>query len=564
MKHLWTLVIMQLKDKLNISVFKNFKELARLILFMLLKFLIVTFVTYFLLFFGQKIGLFYYSESSRIMILVMTISLVLSLISCTKDLMMSLYFSDDNRVLITFPVDTNILFISKIIVFYIYELKRSLGFLIPICLGCLIQLYTRGMVSWTVFLWMWLPMLLIVALPVLLGAVLSIPSMYVYRFIKRTRITQIILFLVALALFIWGSVSLIGLIPSNINLLQDWGKVSNWIRDFLVNVEKYLVPVKQLVSILIGEHTGEAAPFFLNWVTVIKFLILIGVNAVLLALTFFLSRPLFFGMMAKNFEMNKSMAMAHKNHHHGKYFTFVNKELKINLRTLSISVNYLMVYIVTPILVLLLNALYKAMETNYRGDVLKCTFNFLIMCLPMLASNAMVATYYSREGRAGYLKRTKPIDALYPLFAKLVFNALFSIPSIFASAFIFGHAIGFSFGYCMLIGCGVLFIHLGHMIWSATLDIMNPMNEQYATTGVTIDNPNENKSTLLAFLVSFIYAFLAFFFFYEAGKGASNLVADDFAKGVIRVALVGFVFMASLVYLFIAKVKAYYYDFERR
>lgn len=564
MKHLWTLVIMQLKDKLNISVFKNFKELARLVLFTVLKFLVVTIVTYFLLFFGQKIGLFYYSESSRIMILVMTISLVLSLISCTKDLMMSLYFSDDNRVLITFPVDTNILFISKLIVFYFYEIKRSLGFLIPICLGCLIQLFTRGMVSWTVFLWAWVPMLLIVALPVLLGAVLSIPSMYVYRFIKKTRITQIILFLVVLAGFIYASVTLIGLIPSNINLLQDWGKISNWIRDFLVNVERYLVPIKQLVSILIGEHTGEAAPFFLNWLTLVKFLCLIAINALLLALTFFLSRPLFFGMMAKNFEMNKSVAMTHKNHSHGKYFTFVNKELKINLRTLSISVNYLMVYIITPILVLLLNALYKAMETNYRGDVLKCTFNFLIMCLPMLASNAMVATYYSREGRAGYLKRTKPIDALYPLFAKLVFNTLFAIPSIFASAFIFGLTFGFSVNYCILIGCGVLFIHLGHMIWSATLDIMNPMNEQYATTGVTIDNPNENKATLLAFVVSFAYAFLAFFFFFEAGKGASNLVANDFGSGLIRIVLIGFIFMASLVYLFIAKVRAYYYDFERR
>lgn len=564
MKHLWTLVIMQLKDKLNISVLKSFKELARFILFIALKFIVVTLVTFFLLFFGQKIGLFYYSESSRIMILVITISLTLSLISCTKDLMMSLYFSDDNKVLITLPVDTNILFTSKLIVFYIYEIKRSLGFLIPICLGCLIQLFTRGMVSWTVFLWAWIPMLLIVALPVLLGAVLSIPSMYVYRFIKKTRITQIILFVLVLAGFIFVSVTLIGLIPDNINLLQDWNKISNWIRDFLLNVEKVLYPTKQLVHVLIGEHTGEAAPFFLNWVSLIKFAILIGVDATLLALTFFLSRPLFFGMMAKNFEVNKDAVMTHKNRHHGKYFTFVNKEFKINLRTLSISVNYLMVYIITPILVLLLNALYKAMETNYRGDVLKCTFNVLIMCLPMLASNAMVATYYSREGRAGYLKRTKPIDALYPLFAKLVFNALFAIPSIIVSAFIFGKTVGFSTGYCLLIGCGILFIHLGHMIWSATLDIMNPMNEQYATTGVTIDNPNENKSTMLAFIVSFAYAFLAFFFFNEAGKGASNLVANDFGSGVVRIALIGLLFMASLIYLFIAKVRAYYYDFERR
>ena len=564
MKHLWTLVIMQLKDKLNVSVLKDFKELARFVLFMFLKFLVVTLVTFFLLFLSQKLGLFYYSESSRIMILVMTISLLLSLISCTKDLMMSLYFSDDNRVLITFPVDTNILFISKLIVFYIYEIKRSLGFLIPICLGCLIQLFTRHMISWTVFLWAWIPLLLIVALPVLLGAVLSIPSMYVYRFIKRTRITQIILFVLVLAGFVFLSVKLIGLIPNNINLLQEWPKVRNWIQDFLRNVETYLIPTRLLVSILIGEHTGEAAPFFLNWATVLKFAILIGVDVALLAMTFFLSRPLFFGMMAKNFEMNKSLSVKHKNHQHGKYLTFVNKELKINLRTLSISVNYLMVYIITPILVLLLNTLYKAMETNYRGDVLKCTFNFLIMCLPMLASNAMVATYYSREGRAGYLKRTKPIDALYPLFAKLVFNTIFAIPSIFASAFIFGMTVGFSIKYCLLIGCGVLFIHLGHMIWSATLDIMNPMNEQYATTGVTIDNPNENKATLLAFVVSFAYAFLAFFFFYEAGKGASNLVANDFGSGVVRVALIGLVFMAALIYLFVAKVRAYYYDFERR
>ena len=400
MKHLWTLVIMQLKDKLNVSVLKDFKELARFVLFMFLKFLVVTLVTFFLLFLSQKLGLFYYSESSRIMILVMTISLLLSLISCTKDLMMSLYFSDDNRVLITFPVDTNILFISKLIVFYIYEIKRSLGFLIPICLGCLIQLFTRHMISWTVFLWAWIPLLLIVALPVLLGAVLSIPSMYVYRFIKRTRITQIILFVLVLAGFVFLSVKLIGLIPNNINLLQEWPKVRNWIQDFLRNVETYLIPTRLLVSILIGEHTGEAAPFFLNWATVLKFAILIGVDVALLAMTFFLSRPLFFGMMAKNFEMNKSLSVKHKNHQHGKYLTFVNKELKINLRTLSISVNYLMVYIITPILVLLLNTLYKAMETNYRGDVLKCTFNFLIMCLPMLASNAMVATYYSREGRA--------------------------------------------------------------------------------------------------------------------------------------------------------------------
>lgn len=51
------------------------------------------------------------------MVLILTISLGLSLISCTFELTNNLYFSEDNRVLITLPVDTNKIFVSKIIVF---------------------------------------------------------------------------------------------------------------------------------------------------------------------------------------------------------------------------------------------------------------------------------------------------------------------------------------------------------------------------------------------------------------------------------------------------------------
>ena len=65
------------------------------------------------------------------------------------------------------------------------------------------------------------------------------------------------------------------------------------------------------------------------------------------------------------------------------------------------------------------------MDTRQLGDLLIYTFNILLICLPLLASNALVATYYSREGRAGYMKKTKPIYAAYPLFTKLFFNVIF-------------------------------------------------------------------------------------------------------------------------------------------
>ena len=49
------------------------------------------------------------------------------------------------------------------------------------------------------------------------------------------------------------------------------------------------------------------------------------------------------------------------------------------------------------------------MDTREVGNLLIYTFNVLLICLPLLSSNALVATYYSREGRTGYMKKSKPI-----------------------------------------------------------------------------------------------------------------------------------------------------------
>lgn len=123
--HLKTLVAMQLRDKVDLSWIKNKKKALRRILLILIKFIIIAVATFLLLYFGNKMNLFKYYQTSTIVVLVLTISLFLSLITCTFELMKTLYFAEDNKVLITLPVNTNSLFISKIIVYYIYELKRA-------------------------------------------------------------------------------------------------------------------------------------------------------------------------------------------------------------------------------------------------------------------------------------------------------------------------------------------------------------------------------------------------------------------------------------------------------
>lgn len=557
MKNLKTLVMMQLKNKIDFSWANSKMNIFRTFIFGFIKFAIITAITYLVLFLCQKIGIFFYSESPRIMILVVTFSLVLSLVSCTKDLMLNLYFSEDNKVLITFPVDSNVIFLSKLIVFYLYEIKRSLSFLSPITLGSVILLVTKGSASPFVFLWMWLPLLLIIAVPVLLGAILSIPAMYVYKFFKKYSVFQIVLFGVILTLVVIVIIQLINLIPDKIDLINQWPTIKKWIYQFLVDVEVKLPPMRFLIRIIVGEQASIDADCVINIITILKFGLLMVINFVLLAFVYLLARPLFFSIMAKNFEVNKSRQVNQKNVRHSKYFTFVNKELKINLRTISISINYLMVYIVVPILILLLNALYGAMDLKYLGEILIFTFNILIICLPLLASNALVATYYSREGKAGYLKKVKPIYALYPLLAKLFFNLILSIPTVFVTVAIFGNSVGFNAGYIIILGFAILFLHYGHMIYSALLDVMNPQNEQYASTGVVSDNPNENKSTLLAFILSFAYAIIAFMLFNESG-----IQYGSYLSACVRLLLISLVYFGCCLVLFVKKIKAYYYDGE--
>ena len=119
MKHLKALVLMQLQDKVDFSFLNTRKTLIRKIVFTLLKFVGVG-AAAFLIRYLLGFIIFQNSDTPQIMIVVLTFLLGISVITCTVGLVKSLYFADDNRVLITFPVGNNIIFISKLIVYYFW------------------------------------------------------------------------------------------------------------------------------------------------------------------------------------------------------------------------------------------------------------------------------------------------------------------------------------------------------------------------------------------------------------------------------------------------------------
>lgn len=564
MKQIKTLVLMQLKDKINFSWIKNRKSRIHTIVTSILKFVILTLIYTAVLFAAKFLGIIFPTDMPQLMTLVITILIIMLLISCTYGLTKALYFSEDNRVLITLPVTNNKIFISKLLVFFFYELKRSFSFTIPIIYGCAINIFLSGKLQIITFLWMIIPIFLIVSIPVLLGALLSIPTMYIMRLVNKYLVCKISLFLILLLAYIGAFVNIIDFIPETLDLSLIWDNLRISIIRFLSDFEAKNQFVAWITRTLIGESSPSGI-FYVTFATFLKVLVVTLVCLTLYFAVYFISKPIFFSMMSKNFEFNKDSRSKVGNKKHSPFISFNIKEFKVSIRSLEISLNYLIIFTTIPLLILIMNTIFKAIDKNLFGIYMSYMFNVLLIVFPMLLSNGLIATLYSKEGRAGYIKKTKPVNPIVSLTAKLSFNIIIAIPSVIISVILFASYVNtcvsqypenlsnLGFGNILLLILGILALYYAHLFYSATLDIMNPLNEMYATTGEDFSNENENKASFVGVVLAFVFALFAFLFFNEA-----RITNSGISVVCKKLFLIGFVAALYFISNYILKIKAYY------
>lgn len=544
MKHLKALVMMQLKDKLDFSFLSTKQKIISKVVFTVLKFAIVAAVAYVVFMLLSMLLFIDGRVPSELMTFVFGVIFILSVFSCMIGLMQSLYFADDNRVLITFPVDGNVIFLSKLIVYYVFELKRSIFLTIPIFVG--FGIFSK--MSALYFIWLFIAFLAISALPVLIGAVLSIPALYVYRFFKKAPLLKIITICLCAVAVVFLAYNLISLIPENINLIEQRGAIVAYIQKGLTWCKDNVFPVNILVSMLVGYLSGFS--YSILHINVLKYFgVLNAVLVGLATLVFFISRPLFFKMMSRSFEYEKKLIQDVKpNRKRGIIATFFKTELTSLLRS-GLTSTFIVMYIAVPLLIYLLNKIFAAMDTALEGKYMVYSFNLLIMILPIMASNAVIATLYSRDGRVAYLKKTLPLSPVIPIVIKVVPMLVCSAISLSSSVIVFSFFVDLSAIQLILLCVCLIAVQFGHVFWSVTMDIMNPQNELYATTGSVDDNPNETFSTISAFVISALLAFLSYILFPEG-----------LTKACVKLAFIGLAFAIALIYMFVSKIKVYYYE----
>lgn len=552
-----TLIALQYRDKSDMSWTKEIKTIIQKIVFTLLKFIAIvaivilglTLVKYIFMVTTQILGFY---------MVFLGVFTVLNLIGVTVGLVKSLYYADDNKVLVTYPTSTSKLFFSKIIVYWLFEIKKSFDILIPVSLGFLIYAFMIKIIPMTAIIWSLIPLFLLTTIVVLLGALLSIPALYIYKTIKKYPILETILFFAIVVGVSALLIILISKIPTEkgaVDIHRDYAKIKAAIDSFVASFGNYVFPIKYVFNSMVGVQ-GTYIGFKMTPQLYLNVLIILGVAVVLFFLVYLIIKPFYFSMMTKTFEFDKRIInKPKKNSTKGQHVTFVFKEMKLTLREIEISGSYLCVYIATPILLLFIDKVFLAMLTSFEGDMMVGAFNVLLVVLPLLASSTIVSTVYSREGRTAYIKKTKPLRPYFPLFAKVLFNVVFSIIPIIACTIVFGTMVNVSTSSVILSGFSFFFLEIGHIFFSATLDIMNPQNEVYATEGSSISNPNERKSTIVAFLLSIALAFIVYLFSSE-----SYAIYGNFDSAYIKLFVISLVICASFVLLFFLKVKAFYLE----
>lgn len=542
---LLTLVKMQLKEKMDMSYLRSTRRLIFKIVWLLVEFAAITVVIYFVFNYLMLLGLFSLVHDLPVPVIsfIFSIMLLFSVITDTAGLMKSLYFSKDNTVLLTFPATPSLVFFSKLVTYYVYEIRKSFMFMIPMFIAYGIA---KG---YNVYYYPWLLLMFVIVsvLPVLISAILSIPAMFIYVFLNRVKFLQYTLYTLAAVIGIVAVYSIISLIPPNINFIESWGDTYWQIQDFLNGFIEKFSALHAFTELIVGRRYGlQTKVFHEGTLPILAFLAVAII--VLLALCFIFSKPLFCRMAATPFEFKKKNSIkTRKNKPRGPFASAIKKEWVSGLRSNSFIKLFGILVVIMPMAVFLLNKIYSAMNTRFSGTQMTICFNIIIILLILLMTNISIASVYSRDGASSYLNKVQPAPYALLLFSKLFFPMIIAFIGTVFTMGIFKNNSSLSMMDALMIGVTVYSMYIVHLFTSAESDIMNPQYEQYATFNDQANNPNESSSAILAVIYSAVVFFVALFLSSRSTSGVWT-----------KLALVTFALAVFKVFTYLGKIKAFY------
>ena len=517
----------------------------------------------FTVFFYLMFNIVFLRASTSLFIFLVFILQALSVITSTVSLSHDLYMSRDNMILMTYPVKHVEIFVSKLLVAYIIELRKSLVMTFPLFMayataanGVMNANFAIGSVFYAILL----PLI-----PVLVGSLLSIPFVYLSKVIKKANWVRgfftLALFglLIALSILFVNWLNQIG----EIRLVAIWNRFLNDFEAFLSNVNRFALHCN-FVGLSLLEKDGLQA--FLNYLWF--FLVLAGmVGLVVLA-----ALPTFYRLSSSASENASSRQHKGKNKaHRSTYFTFVRKETTLALRNLSNFASDYVFLFAMPFILVLLMTLFTHINRNTLGYSLTYGILAFITLVLLSVSNTASATAISSEGNEFVLLKTAPGDTRNIIWSKLLLNFVIAIGStlfsfilltIFLQPDVSAGKINLGLIW-MIFGLAVL-LETGQLLGAIQYDILHPRLREFANSQNKNDIRSSSHSVISGLVTALMGTVLVFVMVMFLIPGMVGSMGEAGAVGICTLIslLVGFAYVGIRFYFLIQYRNAYFEDIQ--
>lgn len=537
------LVRMLLQDKLKISFKANKKRAIIKIVSLVIIFAVLCAISF--AFYEICILLNIFSVLKYVPLTVpsflMAILFVLNIVSAIFGLTKTLYYSEDNKIMVTYPCSGSTIYFARLITYFVNEYIKNFTIQIPLLIGFMVVM---GAPIYT-YVGLFIAFIFISAFEVLLAALISIPMYYITLFLKRHNLVRtlvvIVLYLAALAFVVW----LVLLIPDELDIFTNWGPYWNAMMSFLNGYKTYASPLYYLTMMAVGYLNGFSYKAFCLE-GLYTFLVVIGAIAILFIVSIFVINPIYFKLSTSSFEFETKVSKVRQmNIKHGYIYTQLKKEILLFGEEGSTILSFLGSFVLLPLIIMLINKIFGGMNTNSLGNILVQIVNLLVMMLIALNANTAIASAFSKEGNAFFMDRTYPKRSYYLLLSKMICPMVIGTISLLLSGYIYYNFYGAShnmtYAYGLLLSIGVIFFYIGHMLYSAGLDFTN-LSSNFINDGST---PKSVKSsTLLGFVLAILMVVLFYFF-----------LTEETIWAYAKVILFGFIYLGVNIVLFIYKAK---------
>ncbi len=528
------LVLLQMGQKIRLFKEKSTPKKVLGIALYIIAFIVATGVMTFLLRYIK--GSLHINLTRELYATVLLIIQAVAIISAMSSMVSLLYTSSDSTLLLAFPCSNDEIFFSKLIVYHLDEIKKSVFFLLPFMIGFGIN--NGGVAFWLLLL----PMFYILTIiPVILGSILSFVSLYIKKLFDRYVGIMVFATVLFIGVLFYGAMVFLAKLPDPLRLISIYAKVLASIQSVCIQITRFSTIYSWISKSMYGVQVYIWLPVVLGLVAVF------GVGSLLLArLLYFKSVNNALGGFSK--DRHKSSVGKTKTI----YGSFLHKEMLLWTRTPGGMSSAITMAILMPFILYVMNYIINAINTSMTGKYILVAFNIMIMSGLFASYNANIAAAISKEGREFALLKTAPSNTMTIVWAKLTIQAVVNIFILIADITLLGIITNLDTLLLIIMFFAVLIINFAHILWSIQMDINHPKINEYSTRGDgVVDNGNIAKSMIIGFVIGALLGTISLLLLY-----------DDFVSGVIRFFFILVGYFAARLYLFIQNLKVYFMEIE--